>query len=663
MELNVLLRGQSNAQLMGEYNGGAQEMTAKVEALLGFDGIVDKVRLQYSSAGDTGKTVFSGTSFLTEWLKPDSASPAGWDVSKQEQSLLNFVDALPDARKADPTAVVWLHSEYDSRDGSLMPEEFASALRFDATLLREAYGKTAADLPYLFVSAIPYGQGTDQGHQAIRSAMESLVADPAFNARIAARALDTDMNFQDVTGDGRVDFGGPHQSDADGQQTAERIAVSLAQNWAQYAKPGSPMALAGGAVDDLGPQVVQATPVGPSQLTLTVGFDAAHSLAALDPAAADGLGWTVIGPDGTTVAATAAVLTGTDTLLLTFDGALPEGARLHYGHGYGRLAAEDGSGIGHAIYDDTGMPVWTAADGLLIGAAAPLLAPAGGAVTTTPGDAAAVPGLLIGTHDYAGSIYQSFEGVPAWGELGPVNLAPANWNSGWSSSIAVENIADVALDLRAAGTERLDVLLVGARGGAVALGDGGDNFTWVAQSDAAGVGNTLVLRPAGGDDNLHITAAGLSTLDDAGQADNGARYDVAYDGRYSTAELQLGTGNVTITNDSAVKLVVFGGSGWARVAGGSQDDIFSIGSGGGSFTGGGGADHWFIQPGAGEASIGDFTPGQDLLTFVGRTAADLTVAAAVHGGLAGLAITDAETGGSVFLVGVTGLAAGDFVIA
>ncbi len=47
MQLNVLLRGQSNAQLMGDYNGGAQAMVDRVEELLGFDGATNRVNLEY----------------------------------------------------------------------------------------------------------------------------------------------------------------------------------------------------------------------------------------------------------------------------------------------------------------------------------------------------------------------------------------------------------------------------------------------------------------------------------------------------------------------------------------------------------------------------------------------------------------------------------------
>jgi hypothetical protein len=387
VNLNVLLRGQSNAFYLGEFNGGAQAMIRRVEALLGFDGVNDRVTLQYASGPDGNVTVAGGTGFLNDWLEPRNGNwNNGWQVDRLEQSLLNFIGDLGGAQKAQPTAVVWLHSEYDSRRTDLTPAEWESAVRFDASLVRDAYGQSAASLPYLFVSAIPYFLGTDQGHQAIRIGMENLAADPGFNARIAARALDTDMSLDDLDNNPqRVDYGGPHQSFTDGTQTGERIALSLAQTWAQYAKPGSPVAQAGGAVNDLGPQVVAAGLAGANQVAVQVGFDAAQNLRALDADAAAGVGWSAIGNGaGTRVEATSAQLTGTDTLLLTFGSPLPANAKLYYGYGYGRLDGDNGAGQGNAVYDNAGMPIWVAARGLAVNGVAVIsdvvLREAGGAV-------------------------------------------------------------------------------------------------------------------------------------------------------------------------------------------------------------------------------------------------------------------------------------------
>lgn len=369
MNLNILLRGQSNAFYLGEFNDGARVMIDRVQALLGFDGVNDTVTLQYASNPAGNVTVSGGTGFLTDWVNPrDGDWNNGWQVDRLEQSLLNFIGDLGTAQKAEPTAVVWLHNEYDTMLTGLTPAEWQSAVRFDASLVRDAYGQSAATVPYLFVSAIPYFLGNDESHQAIRIGMETLAADPGFNARIAARVLDTDMSLDDLDGNPlTVDYGGPHQSYTDGTRTGERIAQSLAQTWAQYAKPGSPVAQAGGAVNDLGPQVVAAGLAGANQVAVQVSFDAAQNLRTLDPDAAAGVGWSVIGNGaGTKVNATAAQLTGGDTLLLTFGSPLPPDAKLYYGYGYGRLAGSDGAGQGNAVYDNAGMPIWVGARGLAV---------------------------------------------------------------------------------------------------------------------------------------------------------------------------------------------------------------------------------------------------------------------------------------------------------
>ena len=369
VNLNALIRGQSNALLMIESNGwaGYGRIVQRVQELLGFDGVRDTVSIEYASGTANGaNTVNSGTAFLKDWIGPDGAG--GWTVRGLERGLLDYINALPAARKAEPTAVVWLHNEYDATQPGLTPETWASGVRFDAALVRQAFGQSAAELPYLFVSAIPYW-ASDAGHQAIRIGMEDLAADPGFNAAIAARALDLDMSHDDLDGNWRTaDPGGPHISDADGALIAERIARSLAQEWAEYARPGSPVALAGGNIDNLGPEVVQASPVGGNQLVLTVRFDAASSLAALDPDAARGVGWSVSTPAGMRHA-TAVELRGPNGLLVTFDGPVGAGDRLHYGYGYGRLSGADGGGQGNAVYDDQGLPIWVPARGLEIGAA------------------------------------------------------------------------------------------------------------------------------------------------------------------------------------------------------------------------------------------------------------------------------------------------------
>lgn len=369
MNLNVLLRGQSNAEAFGTANGGAllAALARDVERLLGFDGVADTVSVLFAAdTADGADTAVSGTGFLTEWVGPRAADwRDGWYSKSLEQGILDFAGRLPAAQRDDPTAVLWFHSEFDSQRGGLTAPEWESAVRFDAALLRSALGQSADTVPYLFVSAHPYrvwwGRDSDAGHQAIRQGMENLAADPAFNADIAARLLDIDIN-----GDAPDAYGGEHLSWSDLVIAEQRIVRSLAETWAPYAKPGSPLALASGQIDDHGPRAVAATALAPDRLLVRFALDGATNLQPLDADAARGLGWSVRSAAGEEVGASAAALAGTDALLLTLDGPAPAGGKLFYGWGYGRLAEGNAPGRGNAVYDEQGMPAWVDAAGLAI---------------------------------------------------------------------------------------------------------------------------------------------------------------------------------------------------------------------------------------------------------------------------------------------------------
>ena len=52
--------------------------------------------------------------------------------------------------------------------------------------------------------------------------------------------------------------------------------------------------------------------------------------------------------------------------------------------------------------------------------------------------------------------------------------------------LAFDNFVQTNIDLHAAGTTALDIMLVSAKRGTVTLGDGNDHVTWVAHSNASG---------------------------------------------------------------------------------------------------------------------------------------------------------------------------------
>ena len=369
MELQILIRGQSNAILFVEQDGwaGASRLTAEVQRLLGFDGVADTVRVLYARGETQSGTAHGGTAFLGEWMArgPDG----GWQPASLGAGLLRSAGELGSPAAA-ATSVLWLHSEFDSRREDLTAGEWAAAVRQDAALLRSVLGGDAASIPYHFVSAHPYAYGTPEGHQAIRMGMEALSADPAFHARIAARALDIDASLDDGDGDWTtIEYGGSHITTGDALLIAERAARTIAEDWSDYARPGSPVFLAGGDIADVGPRVAAAERIGPDALRLLVAQDQGGGFAPLDPDAALGLGWAVSGTAAAPVAARSAVVQGPHTVDLFFNGPLPEaGGVLHYGWGYGRLAEGNAPGRGNAITDESGLPIWTPAEGVAIGA-------------------------------------------------------------------------------------------------------------------------------------------------------------------------------------------------------------------------------------------------------------------------------------------------------
>ena len=362
MDLNVVMRGQSNAFLMvsADLDGiGGRTLTTEVERLLGFDGVTDRVTLDDWWRPDQA-TVFGATSFIGDWVARDGAG--AWQPLQYEQSLLRNMSQKPPATE---TAIVWLHNEYDSLNANLTSAEWMSAVRADAAWVRGALGVEAARNPYVFVSAIPFVTGDNNAHQAIRAGMEALEADPAFGAVVGARALDVDMTFKFPFETLLTDYtyGLSHISAEDAAVIGLRLARSLAEEWAEYAKPGSPIALEGGNIASDGPKVIAAAAVSADTLAVRVAHDRTAGFAPLDADAIAGTGWVVGGSSASVTADNVQVLSA-DTLLIHFRGPVPADGSLYYGYGYGRLAGNDQPAQGNAIYDLAGLPIWTPATGV-----------------------------------------------------------------------------------------------------------------------------------------------------------------------------------------------------------------------------------------------------------------------------------------------------------
>ena len=107
MELNVLLRGQSNAGLL-QRSPDFGTIATDAEKLLGFDGVNNKINLleKDSDTAANDNTVVGGTAFIGDWISAVNGNwRNGWTNNTLENGLLNFINALPASEKAAPTAI------------------------------------------------------------------------------------------------------------------------------------------------------------------------------------------------------------------------------------------------------------------------------------------------------------------------------------------------------------------------------------------------------------------------------------------------------------------------------------------------------------------------------------------------------------------------------
>lgn len=368
-ELTVLLRGQSNSIMFDHEFGRLGAVREQVQQLLGYDGVTRRVNLVSDTERPDGRnTLYSGTGFVTTtntpaWVIKDASGNWTHLPGSSEDGILSNIRSRPVTWRTAPAVVVWMHSEYDSTNNSLSTTDWVNAVRYDARMVRQAFGgyglsdqpaadAAAARIPYLFVNVMPYGPARDNASQAIRIGMQQLSDDTAFNAKIALQSSDTSFDYDN----------GDHMSAADCDVLVPRMAAAIANSFAQYAQPGSPMANAAGHVDELGPQVVHAQASG-TTLTLTLAHDVATGIQTLGTSAAGGSGWSLANGSGPFMWANKAEIVDGTHLKLTFASTVPvSGTTLHYAYGRGKL------GRGNAIYDNNGFPVWTLPTGVAINA-------------------------------------------------------------------------------------------------------------------------------------------------------------------------------------------------------------------------------------------------------------------------------------------------------
>jgi large repetitive protein len=242
-----------------------------------------------------------------------------------------------------------------------------------------------------------------------------------------------------------------------------------------------------------------------------------------------------------------------------------------------------------------------------------------------------------------------------------------------AGSFTVQNFVALFADFTGGTPETspgIDFAAIGLKRGVASFGNGDDQVTWVAHSNGGernGWSEQTRLETAGGADEVRLFTVASSTLDEAMLAGrgNGALWNKAYDGRFSTFTIDLGDGDDSLTSVATdkMRIDVKGGAGADTIITAAGSDRVDGGAGSDTLVGGGANDVFVLRIGQASGDrILDFTgagaPGGDTLEFVGFSPG--ATVSALGGGL--FQVAGSETF-QLFNngVGVTNLAAADYL--
>jgi len=320
--VNLLVMGQSNAAWFVE-SGGALAMAQGIAWYCG----AASYELSYSLSGtyisparysvifghpisNSSPPLFTpGSANGTFLTNPgDGSDPSSWGSGPDFTALTAFLTGsaaiISSIDEADIAFLIWPWSEQDSTMPYANKALYKSSLLRLLSLTRNLLGRTAADLPLLVWSAIPYE--TTDGVQMVRESINDLAAEPANNIAlfIAQTADSNPLNSSYDPATGLFTGGDPqHRDQPDllrygrmGAHAAGRVAVALglSDSIAASALPNSGLPLNGG------PRITHVYRASNTELILTVKHDSGNDLI-VPLQAANGAGFTVM--DGGSVAA------------------------------------------------------------------------------------------------------------------------------------------------------------------------------------------------------------------------------------------------------------------------------------------------------------------------------------------------------------------------
>ncbi len=323
--IQILVTGQSNAG--NGLNDGAWHLLAQGVAwhlgALGY-GVVGSYGSPPAATCIHGEGLYpvaalglSG-SFLTN---PNTgADPSAWALGADGLAVQTWVQsntALADAQ--DIAAIIWPWSEDDSTRQYAEKATYDTAARRFLALERGMLSRSAASLPQVWWSAIPFSYGgNDAGTQMQREVVAGLAADPTQNVTVVLPQTSDSLpraptSYDPATG---LWAGGDtlHRDAADNQRFG-MLAAPLVARAILASEGGDTMSAIPAGIPAMGgPAVTHVYRQSATSLIVTVQHDCGTDLIVPATQAAMGAGWAVM--DGGSVASPGTIVPATDCVRL-----------------------------------------------------------------------------------------------------------------------------------------------------------------------------------------------------------------------------------------------------------------------------------------------------------------------------------------------------------
>jgi hypothetical protein len=295
------------------------------------------------------------------------SDPSTWNLGSDGLQVQTYLQNTPAEDAVDIAAILWPWSEDDSTRQYSEKATYEAAARRLLSLERGLLSRSAASLPQMWWSAIPFPYGgNDPGTQMQREVVADLAADPTQNVTVVlpqtADSLPRSVNIPAPNGPlvyspttGVWTGGDPLHRDIPDNQRFGRLAAPLVARAILACTGGDTItSIPAGIPSAGGPVVTHVYRQSSTTLVISVQHDAGTDLIVPATLAAAGIGWAVmdggsVASPGTIVTATACVRLNSTQVQITLSNGLVNPSadcRLFYPYGTGIM------GRGNSVTDN-----------------------------------------------------------------------------------------------------------------------------------------------------------------------------------------------------------------------------------------------------------------------------------------------------------------------